>query len=186
VLIRLLVATPDGAPRQLFESLLARALELTPIDVAVACAASQAEVIARAEAACDDVIVIDWLLAHEETPALVRALLAHNGRLRIVVLLPAGYRQYRREVWLAGACSSIAREHMEQEWLSGILCLMHRAMQREARLIEALTAAGVAIPVLALAEGCCRESEIDQAACCTERGVPGRLSFQEGSPNGKG
>jgi len=53
----------------------------------------------------------------------------------VVALLPLGYRQYRQRVWQAGACNSIPKEHMDQEWLSSILCVMHRAMQREARLI---------------------------------------------------
>jgi hypothetical protein len=54
--------------------------------------------------------------------------------MRIVALLPESYRQYRQRVWEAGACSSIPQEHMDQEWLSSILCVMKRAMQREAAL----------------------------------------------------
>jgi len=33
-----------------------------------------------------------------------------------------------------GACNSIPKEHMEQEWFSSIICVMHRAMEREERL----------------------------------------------------
>ena len=66
----------------------------------------------------------------------MRALLVRNPRLRIVALLPQSYRQYRQQVWEAGACTSIPHEHMDQEWLSSILCVMHRAMEREARLLQ--------------------------------------------------
>ena len=86
----------------------------------------------------DDVVLVDWPLVREGTPDLVRELVQRNPRLRIVALLPLTYRQYRREVWQAGACSSIAKEHIEQEWLSSVLCIMHRAMEREARLLAAL------------------------------------------------
>ncbi len=54
--------------------------------------------------------------------------------MRIVALLPQSYRQYRHSVWEAGACSSIPKENIDQEWLSSILCVMQRSMQREASL----------------------------------------------------
>ncbi|MCB0162119.1 MAG: hypothetical protein KDD83_28475, partial [Caldilineaceae bacterium] len=69
------------------------------------------------------------------TPALVQEILAQNPQLRVVALLPENFRQYRQRVWDAGACNSIPKEHMEQEWFSSITCVMHRAMERERRLI---------------------------------------------------
>ena len=54
--------------------------------------------------------------------------------MRIIVLLPSHQRQYRQLVWEAGACNSIPKEYMEQEWLSSVLCVMYRAMQREQKL----------------------------------------------------
>ncbi len=51
-----------------------------------------------------------------------------------MTLLPLQLRQYRQCIWDAGSCSSVPKEHMDQEWLSSVLCLMHRAMAREARL----------------------------------------------------
>uniref|UniRef100_A0A7C1FGZ7 Response regulator transcription factor n=1 Tax=Caldilinea aerophila TaxID=133453 RepID=A0A7C1FGZ7_9CHLR len=132
--IRLLFASPDPKLQALFRALLAAALELTPLHVRDEYIDTREELLARADAGVDDVVVLDWLMAEAETPALVSTLLAHNPQLRIVVLLPQGYRQYRREVWQAGACTSIAKENMEQEWFSTVLCIMHRAMQREARL----------------------------------------------------
>ncbi|MEJ5248964.1 MAG: hypothetical protein WHS90_14405 [Caldilinea sp.] len=132
--IRLLFASPDPQSQTLFRSLLAAALELTPLQVRDECVDTVEALLARTDAAADDVVVLDWLMAEAETPALVSTLLARNPQLRIVALLPHGYRQYRREVWQAGACSSIAKENMEQEWFSSVLCIMHRAMQREARL----------------------------------------------------
>lgn len=133
--IRLLFATPDATSLRLFESVLASALELTPLDVTTAQAGSTAALFARLDSRADDVILLDWLFVQEETPALVREILTHSPKMRIVAVLPQTYRQYRSQVWQAGACSSIAKENMEQEWFSSVLCIMHRAMQREARLI---------------------------------------------------
>ena len=95
--------------------------------------AGVAAVWARVDAELDDVILLDWHLVEAQTPELVRAILQRKPRLRIVVLLPQGYRQYRKSVWEA-SLHSIPQEHMDQEWLSSILCVMQRAMQREAAL----------------------------------------------------
>jgi DNA-binding NtrC family response regulator len=132
--IRLLFATPDQESQTLLDSLLTSALELTPLSVRAEHATTKDALLARVDADADDVVVLDWLMAQSETPALVSALLERNPKLRIVALLPQSYRQYRRQVWQAGACSSIAKENMEQEWFSSVLCIMHRAMQREAKL----------------------------------------------------
>ncbi len=111
--IRLLFATPDPESAVLLDSLLVSALELTPLNVTATHVTTEDELLARADADADDVVVLDWLLANAETPAMVATLGAHNPRLRIVALLPQSYRQYRRQVWQAGACSSIAKENME-------------------------------------------------------------------------
>ena len=132
--IRLLFATPDAESQMLLDSLLSSALELTPLTVRAENATTIDVLFARADADADDVVVLDWLMAQAQTPALVATLLQRNPKLRIVALLPQSYRQYRKQVWQAGACSSIAKENMEQEWFSSVLCIMHRAMQREARL----------------------------------------------------
>lgn len=153
--IRLLFATPDEESAALLDSLLASALELTPLHVTAAHVATQDALLARADADVDDVIVLDWLMANAATPGLVSTLVEHNPRLRIVAVLPLSYRQYRKEVWQAGACSSIAKENMEQEWFSSVLCIMHRAMQREAKLHAYYSG----LPVNGLAQ--------EAAACCT-------------------
>jgi DNA-binding NarL/FixJ family response regulator len=132
--IRLLFATPDEESQALLDSLLSSALELTPLTVRAEHATTQEQLLERVDADIDDVVVLDWLMAQAETPALVATLLQRNPKLRIVALLPESHRQYRKQVWQAGACSSIAKENMEQEWFSSVLCIMHRAMQREARL----------------------------------------------------
>ncbi len=144
--IRLLFATPDPAMRDFFVSLLASALELTPLQICVAHVADHAALLARVDARADDVVIVDWLIASESTPELVRTMTIRNPQLRTVLLLPLSHRAYRREVWQAGACSSIAKEHIEQEWLSSVLCVMHRAMEREARLIASFNA-GEPVPV---------------------------------------
>ena len=149
--IRLVFATPDEESLDLFYALLSSALKLTPLHVTPARAANREELLARADEALDDVVVLDWLMSQNDTPALVRELLVHNPKLRIVATLPLTYRQYRQKVWSAGACSSIAKEHMEQEWFSSVLCIMYRAMEREARLLAELQA----IPHSSISNACC-------------------------------
>jgi DNA-binding NarL/FixJ family response regulator len=133
-MIRLLFASPDADSRRLFDAILRAALEMTPLEIDPAHADDVDDLLRRVDARAADVLVLDWSMAHEGTPDLVRELLQRNPQLRLVALLPLTYRQYRREVWQAGACSSIAKEHIDQEWLSSVLCIMQRAMLREAQL----------------------------------------------------
>lgn len=137
--LRLLFAVPDRATESMLQSVLSAALRLTPLSVSVATALDQASIAGRAAAALDDIILLDWGVAESDTPTLLRRLMEIHPQVRIVVLVPEDNRQYRREVWNAGACNGIPREHMDQEWLSTVLCLMHRAMEREARLTQRLT-----------------------------------------------
>lgn len=116
-------------------SLLQEALLLVPVDVGhVDHVYSREELTARVEADIDDVIFLDWQLAGADTPAFVREILQLNARVRLVTLLPLQLRQYRQCIWEAGACNSIPKEHLDQEWLSTVLCLIYRAMEREARV----------------------------------------------------
>lgn len=136
MLMRLLFAAPDQASLTLLHTTLAAALRLTPMDVSVAEAQSREDLLARLEAVQDDIIILDWPIAGAETPDLVREILARNPLLRVVALLPDHLRQYRQQVWEAGACNGIPKEHVDQEWLATVLCIMHRAMQREAKYLE--------------------------------------------------
>ena len=139
MLIRLLFATPEAPFRKLLDSVIATALELTPLQVATAAVDAREPLLQRVEANADDVVVLDWSLVGPRTPALVREMLERNPQLRVVALLPEIQRQYRQQVWTAGACSSIPKEHIDQEWLSSILCVMQRAIQREAALSGSLS-----------------------------------------------
>lgn len=134
--MRLLFATSDEESLDLMHSILNSALCLTPLNVHVAEARSRAEVLARVEGLHDDVILLDWPIAGADTPALVHDIINRNPLLRVVALLPEHQRQYRQLVWDAGACNGIPKEHIDQEWLSTVLCIMYRAMQREARFFE--------------------------------------------------
>ncbi|MFN8464517.1 MAG: hypothetical protein U0X20_03165 [Caldilineaceae bacterium] len=145
--LRLLFATPEAEFVKVLDNVIDAALELTPIQVTRAAATERTALLARADGKADDIVVLDWSLVGPETPALVRELLQRNPDLRVVALLPEVQRQYRQQVWSAGACSSIPREHIDQEWLSTVLCVMHRAMEREMRL-RAAFAAGEPLPVL--------------------------------------
>lgn len=132
--IRLLIATPDQASLTLLQSVVNATRNLTCFTVTAATAYSCETLMQRVDAAADDVILLDWEMAKTATADLVREILNHNSRMRTVVLLPSHQRQYRQLVWEAGACNSIPKEYVEQEWLSSVLCIMVRAMQREARL----------------------------------------------------
>ncbi|MCE7981582.1 MAG: DNA-binding response regulator [Caldilinea sp. CFX5] len=132
--IRLLIATPDDASLALLQSVVQAADDLTSFAITIATVQNRPALIQRVDAAIDDVILLDWELAQAATAHLVREILSHNPQMRTVVLLPSHQRQYRQLVWAAGACNSIPKEYVEQEWLSSILCVMVRAMQREARL----------------------------------------------------
>ena len=105
-------------------------MELLSLDILTEHVGTRSGLLARVDHALDDVVMLDWLVCQEGTPALVREMLDRNPKLRIVTVLPAGLRQYRKECWQAGACTGIAKEYMEQEWLSSVLCIMHRAMER--------------------------------------------------------
>jgi DNA-binding NarL/FixJ family response regulator len=143
--IRLLFATPEAEFLKVLDSVIESALELTPLQVTTAAAAARQPLLQRVDAGADDVVVLDWSLAGPATPDLVRELLQRNPQVRVVALLPEIQRQYRQQVWAAGACSSIPKEHIDQEWLSSILCVMYRAMEREMRL-RAAFAAGEPLP----------------------------------------
>ncbi|MCB0035826.1 MAG: response regulator transcription factor [Anaerolineales bacterium] len=93
------------------------------------------DLFARAYGHVDDVILLDWELAQEDTPELVSQILDSNPQLRVVAMLPLNNRQYRQRVWEAGACNGIPKEHMDQEWLATVLCLMTRAIQREQKIL---------------------------------------------------
>lgn len=134
--IRLLFASPEDESLALLHSIHHAAQDLMCLDTSTATATTLAELLARVDEYADDVILLDWPMAESNTPALVEEILRRNRKLRVVVLLPETYRQYRQRVWDAGACNSIPKEHMEQEWFSSILCVMHRAMERELRLIN--------------------------------------------------
>lgn len=147
--IRLLIATPDRRSLALLQSVVNATRDLTCFVVTDAAAASHEMLMQQVDAATTDVILLDWEMAKAATADLVREILSHHPCMRIVVLLPAHQRQYRQLVWEAGACNSIPKEYVEQEWLSSILCVMVRAMQREARLRAEYTSS---IAVAALAD----------------------------------
>ncbi|MBI3957279.1 MAG: response regulator transcription factor [Chloroflexi bacterium] len=134
--MRLIFAIPEGDALHLMRTLLASALQLNPLAVEVAEVSTLDDLMARVEADTDDIVLLDWLLADARTPEVVAEILARNPKLRVVALLPLAYRQYRHQVWCAGACNGIPKEYMDQEWLSTVLCLMHRAMEREARILK--------------------------------------------------
>lgn len=134
--MHVLLATPEADSLDLLHSVLHSALDLMCLDVIAETARTKTDLLAAAVDQRVDVILLDWAMAEAETPSLVQEILHVNSMMRVIVLLPNRVNQYRQLVWDAGACNSIPKEHMEQEWLSSVLCVMHRAMEREARLIQ--------------------------------------------------
>ncbi len=132
--IRVCVAAADQESQEMMSVLFQEALKLVCHDLSVAQARTRGEVVQRTQANSDDVVFLDWSLVGAETPALVREMVRRNARIRTVVLLPEQQRQYRQVLWEAGACSSIPKEYLDQEWISSALCLIRRAMEREARV----------------------------------------------------
>jgi hypothetical protein len=132
--IRLLIAAPDPDSLALYDSLLNSALELLPLDIAVSHAATTAELTQRVTAQSVDVLLLEWPVAAAETPAYLHELVALHPGLRTIVVMPLQLRQYRACLWAAGACVSLPKEHLDQEWMLSMLCLINRAMEREARL----------------------------------------------------
>ncbi len=131
--MRLLLATPDREMLSLMRSLLDAAMELVPLAISTEAVADQQALLQRAALHSDDVILLDWQLAGAGSPDLVRAIFASHPRARVVALLPDQLRQYRQRIWDAGACTSIPTERLDQEWLSSALCIMSRAIAREAQ-----------------------------------------------------
>lgn len=131
--IRLLIATPDQRALALLQSVVNATRDLTCFTITDVAAISYEALIHGVDTGVADVILLDWEMAKTATADLVREILSHNPRMHTVVLLPSRQRQYRQLVWEAGACNSIPKEYVEQEWLSSMLCVMVRAMQQEAR-----------------------------------------------------
>jgi DNA-binding NarL/FixJ family response regulator len=132
--MRLLIAAPDDSSIELYCSLLASAQALLPLDIVSDTVMSQAE-LTRRIAQCDtDVLMLDWLLAGTDTPRYLHELLTLYPELRSIVVTPLQLRQYRQCLWESGACVGLPKEFLDQEWLLSMLCLITRAMQREAKM----------------------------------------------------
>jgi len=136
--IRLVIATPSAESLNLLHSLLDAALQIVPFEIEAHDVNSLAELSRRNVAHLDDLLLFDWQLANGNTPDYLGDLAALNPNLRMITILPLHLRQYRQCLWDAGACTSIPKENMDQEWLASVLCLIHRAMEREERLRDSL------------------------------------------------
>lgn len=138
--IHLVVATGSADDSELIGRVLESAGCLLSFELEAAQVRAQSELFDRVRAGRDDLVLLDWSLVGAETPQLAGQLLDLNPQLRIMVLLPLQVRQYREALWQAGACSTVPKEYLDQEWLSSALCLVYRSIEREARLRASFTA----------------------------------------------
>ena len=130
--VRFLIAAPDADSLDLYRSLLQSALKLLPLHVETAFASSRDAVSRAVGAHLHDIVMLDWELAGPDTPDFLRSLVALQPGLRTIVVMPLQLRQYRQCLWEAGVCVSLPKENLDQEWMLSILCLITRAMDREA------------------------------------------------------
>jgi hypothetical protein len=130
--MRLVIAAPDAESIALYRSLLDSAIRLLPLDIGARVVTTRGALLEQAADA--DAVLLDWLLAGADTPDYLGELRALNPSLRTIVVMPLALRQYRTCLWDAGACVGLPKEHLDQEWLLSMLCLMNRAMEREQRV----------------------------------------------------
>ncbi|MBX7214843.1 MAG: hypothetical protein K1X39_12590 [Thermoflexales bacterium] len=131
--VRLLIAAPDTTSLDLYQRLLEAALAMLPLDVVAEQVSSAAALERRLAEARIDVVLLDWALAGPESLALISSLIEHHPHVRVVAILPLALPQYRVQLWKAGVCVGAPKENIDQEWLLSTLCLITRAMEREAR-----------------------------------------------------
>ena len=131
--VRLLIAAPDAESIDLYQTLVRSALRLLPLDIKPEYAASRDELVERVGAHLADVVLLDWEIAGPATPDFLHTLAELHPGLRTIVVMPLQLRQYRQCLWEAGVCVGLPKEHLDQEWLLSMLCLITRAMEREAR-----------------------------------------------------
>lgn len=135
---RLLIAAPDQDSLDLYRSLLDSALQLLPLDLAAQYLAAPEALTQAVAAQTADVLLLDWQLAGADTPRYLGELIKLHPQLRTIVIAPLHLRQYRQCLWEAGACVGLPKEYLDQEWLLSMLCLINRAIEREARLRQEL------------------------------------------------
>ena len=133
---RLLVAAPDVESLNLYRELIASAEALLPLGFATEFVDGRDVLTQRIGARAADVLLYDWELTGAETPDYMRELIALDPKLRTIIIMPLALRQYRLCLWQAGVCVGLPKEHLDQEWLLSMLCLVTRAMQREERLLK--------------------------------------------------
>ncbi|MDR7482309.1 MAG: hypothetical protein QN183_10550 [Armatimonadota bacterium] len=131
---RLLIAEPHVEFRQTVREVVEATRPLLPVDLEVAEAATLADTHARLAGWRPHALLLDWDIAADATPLLLNALQHDTPGLRVLVMLPGGAPQYRAAVWTAGACAGIPRDRLDGEWLATAVCLVRRAMEREAHL----------------------------------------------------
>ncbi len=132
--VHVLTVVSDRETLDLVSALLGESLRLVPFDIDADNVNTRDELLERMNLGHDESILLDWTFEGPGTPDLVREIARVNPRARVIVLLPEQMRQYRESTWEAGACGSIPKDLLDQEWMSSVLCMISRSMEREERL----------------------------------------------------
>ncbi|MDR7522903.1 MAG: hypothetical protein QN168_10600 [Armatimonadota bacterium] len=131
---RVLVAAADPGFRSALRDLAEATRALLPVPIEVEDAATLAQARDRLAAWSPDVLLLDWHLVPSGLLGALEGLAVEHPGLRLLVLLPESSREYRAAAWQAGACACVPRDRIDPEWLQAILCVMHRAKEREAQI----------------------------------------------------
>jgi len=134
--VRLLVAAPNDESLALYRALIISAESLLPLGLDTDFVSERKALETRVAAQSADILLYDWELSGADTPDYMRELIALDPKIRTIIVMPLALRQYRQCLWQAGVCVGVPKEHLDQEWLLSMLCLVSRAMQREARLLK--------------------------------------------------
>lgn len=133
--LRVLLAISSPVFRQTMRRIADLAAELLPWPVEIDEAVDPQQLNEKLVVSPTTLLLLDWEWGGEGIIRLIPRLFEQNPSIRVVVLLPpAAPKAYRTAVWEAGACASTPRDRLDEEWLVTILCLVHRAMEREGLL----------------------------------------------------
>lgn len=131
---RLLIAEPHAEFRKTLLQVADAARSVLPLALEVAEADSATEAWQGLARWRPDAVLLGWDIAGDATPVFIRKLQKRWPGIRVLALVPDTLPEYRKTLWAAGACAGIPRDRVDGEWLAAAVCIMRRALDREAVL----------------------------------------------------